>query len=182
MSSPSPTSTFEIRGEYCGFIRTLLGKKRMVLRVAGEETFLKVPRDLRHYLHSVLTAGTDITVVGYETVDDRQHLKRIVSDVRLTGTGQSLSCALCPIHVCAKKNCWHSGGRELWRALESEIARRGVGETVQLKAVRCLDHCKKAPNAEWAGHDFHRCSPADAEQIVATALGEEADAHRRHRS
>ncbi|HEY3901822.1 MAG TPA: (2Fe-2S) ferredoxin domain-containing protein [Chthoniobacter sp.] len=178
MSSPSPTSTFEVRGEYCGFIRTLLGKKRMVLKTAGEETFFKVPRDLRRYLRSVLAPGSEITVTGYEILDDRQHLKRIASDVRLTATGQSLACAQCPIHVCVKKNCWRSGGRELWQALEAAVARRGVGESVQLKAVHCLDHCKKAPNAEWAGNDFHRCTPDDADGIVARALGEEADLPR----
>jgi (2Fe-2S) ferredoxin len=171
-----------MRGEYCGCIRTLLGKKRMVLRAAGEESFLKVPKDLRRYLQSVLVPGTDITVTGYEVLDDRQRLKRVVSDVRLTESGESLTCAQCPIHVCVKKNCWRNGGRELWQALEVAVAGRDAGDKVRLKAVRCLDHCEKGPNVEWAGHDFHRCSPADADRIVAMALGEAAHPKEKHRS
>ena len=39
---------FELRGQFCGFIRTLLGKRRLVLRAGEEEHFLKVEKALRH--------------------------------------------------------------------------------------------------------------------------------------
>jgi hypothetical protein len=34
-----------------------------------------------------------------------------------------------------------------------------------------LDRCKQGPNAEWAGHEFSRCRPIDAERIVEQAAG-----------
>jgi hypothetical protein len=179
MSSSSPASPFELCGEYYGFIRTFLGKKRLVLRMGREETFLKVPKELRRHLQATLATGTAITVLGHEVMDEEhQRPKRVVVDIRLTDDGKSLACELCPIQVCAKKNCWRQGGQELWHALEGEIARRAVSDSVHLKEVHCLDHCKHAPNAEWLGHEFHRCTSADAGKIVATALGEDARARR----
>jgi hypothetical protein len=37
--APSP-SRFEVRGRFAGFFRDIFGKRRMVLRVEGDELFL----------------------------------------------------------------------------------------------------------------------------------------------
>ncbi len=162
MSSHLSTQ-FELRGAYCGFIRTLLGKKRMVLRIGQEEHFLKVEKELRHRLKGTLTPGTEILVLGHERPGDQ---KRVVEEVkRLTADGP-VACAVCPIRVCTKKNCWRNGGKELWQALEESLAQHGLTDAVPLEGVDCLDHCKRGPNAEWQGHDFHYCRPRDAERIV----------------
>jgi hypothetical protein len=174
MSAHQATSHFVLRGEYCGFIRTLLGKKRMVLRVAGEEHFLKVEKDLRHRVKASVAMGTEIVVEGAEEIEEgRVGAKRVVSTVRMAGAEGSAICMQCPIRVCTKNKCWHHGGKELWKALEETIAHRGLGDEVQLEGVHCLDHCKKGPNAEWEGHDFHYCTPRDAARIVATVAGKE---------
>lgn len=165
-----PPTPFELRGEYCGFIRTMLGKKRMVLRIGSEEHFLKVEKALRHRLKNALTPGTEVLVSGHERAGDR---KRVVSNVHVFTAEGPVACATCPIRVCTKNKCWHAGGKELWQALEDTIARRGLMEEVQLEGVHCLDHCKRGPNAEWQGHDFHHCTPRDAERIVGRAAGKD---------
>jgi NADH:ubiquinone oxidoreductase subunit E len=74
--------------------------------------------------------------------------------------------------VCAHKDCWRSGGRELWRELKRQIDEGGLGDIVRLKAVDCLDECKRGPNAEAGGCEFHRCSPRDAENILLQVTGQ----------
>lgn len=160
---------FVLQGEYAGFIRTLLGKRRMVLRTGEEDFFLKVPKDFRHRLAAALAPGSKISVAGHEVCEDGSRgPKLVVSTVQMvTPSGVAIPIG-CPIRVCTKKNCWRSGGKELWDALETQLAERGLTGAIQLEGVDCLDHCKRAPNAEWQGCEFHRCSPADAEKIVDT--------------
>ena len=166
MSSSQP-KTFELRGEFAGFIRTVQGKRRMVLRTDQEDHLLKVPRDLRHHLASTLSPGSHIAVSGEEELDEgKSDPKRVVSKVQLLTPSGTAVPILCPIRVCTKKNCWRSGGKQLWHALEESLARRGLADAVQLEAVDCLDDCDRAPTAEWQGCKFHRCTPADAEKIV----------------
>jgi hypothetical protein len=165
---------FELHGEFAGFIRTLLGKRRMVLRTEKEDCFLKVPKALRHRLTGALYPGTKIAVTGHEVIGEGGSGPRlVVSSVHVVTPSGLEVPAGCPIRVCTKKNCWRSGGKELWHALEGTLAERGLTGVVQLEGVDCLDHCKRAPNAEWQGCEFHRCSPRDAEKIVDAVQDEE---------
>jgi hypothetical protein len=146
----------------------------MVLRIGKEDHFLKVEKELRHRLKTALTPGSEILVSGPEADEHgRPVCKRVVSDVRLMTPHGPVACARCPIRVCTKKTCWRNGGQELWQALEGTLTRRGLTDAVPLEGVHCLDHCKRGPNAEWQGHDFHHCTLRDAERIVATAAGKE---------
>jgi hypothetical protein len=138
----------------------------MVLRVGDEELYLKVRKELREQLLGKVAEGDEIIAVGVDESAGRGR-RLIVSSVR-SASGSAL-CATCPIHVCVKKNCWRSGGRELWAALERRLAEAGLAEVVELKAVDCLDHCKHAPNAEWQGHSYRQCGPAEIAGIVAQA-------------
>lgn len=162
---------FELRGEFAGFIRTVQGKRRMVLRSEGKDWLLKIPKELRHHLTSTLSDGCQLTVVGDELLEaGEQTPKRVVSSVQLlTATGDTVPLH-CPIRVCNKKNCWRSGGKQLWHALEDSLARHGLAESITLEAVDCLDHCKRGPAVEWEGQEFLRCSTEDAETIVAAIL------------
>jgi hypothetical protein len=171
MSAHAPVSSkpFEMQGEFAGFIRSLVGKRRMVLRTEKEDHFLKVPKALRHRLTGALFPGSKIAVTGHEVHEEGgRGPKLVVETVHLVTAAGLEVPAGCPIRVCTKKNCWRSGGKELWHALEAELAERGLTGVVQLEGVDCLDHCKKAPNAEWEGCEFHRCTPRDAERIVDT--------------
>ncbi len=153
-----------MHGEFRGFFRDFLGKRRLVLRVGEEEHYLKVPRELREQLGARIKPGDAIVVGGLEEPGPRGN-RLVVSRVRRAGEADL--CAVCPIVVCAKKNCWRGGGRELWSALERGLAEAGLAEVVKLKAVDCLDRCKHAPNADWQGHEYRRCGPREAAEIVA---------------
>lgn len=163
--SSTAEPTVELRGTFCGFFRDIFGKRRMALRVAKEELYLKVPKELRDQLLGKLAAGDELIAIGVE-----EGGKFVVSSVR-SASGAAI-CAVCPIRVCVKKNCWRSGGRELWAALERRLADAGLAGVVALKEVNCLDHCKHAPNAEWQGHAYRSCGPADAAAIVSQVAAE----------
>jgi len=165
-----PATHFELRGQFCGFIRTLLGKRRMVVRADGEEHFLKMEKELRERLKHTLSPGVEILVSGHERPADG---RRVVSNVHFITPEGPVACATCPVRVCTKKTCWRNGGKELWEAMEASIAHHGLAEEVQLEGVHCLDHCNRGPNAEWQGHNFHHCTPRDAERIITRAAGQD---------
>lgn len=141
----------------------------MVLRVEGEELFLKIPKTLRHELDGRLQPGQEVVVAGCAEEEDHRGRDRRV--VTMVTAAEEAACFTCPIRVCAKKNCWRNGGRELYRELERQIEDAGLSDTVRLKAVDCLDECKHGPNAEVAGREFHRCAPHDAERILRQITG-----------
>ncbi|HEV7404518.1 MAG TPA: (2Fe-2S) ferredoxin domain-containing protein [Chthoniobacteraceae bacterium] len=168
-AEPVITQNAHLRGVFAGFVRTLLGKRRMRLHRAGDELLLKVPKELRHVLEARLTKGQEVVVWGEEEIEKRSHETVFtVSKVQTAGfdTGTPAAFLVSPIHVCSKKNCWRSGGRELDSALRQALDQRGLAGLVEVREVDCLDHCKHAPNCEWSGHVFSRCSPRDATWIV----------------
>lgn len=139
----------------------------MAVRADEAELYLKVPKRLRKTLRSTLAPGQRIFIGGTLKVDRKSGEEhRIVSHVRLAD-GALLAC---PIRVCARKNCWRNGGKELYRALRDGIDEAGLTDDVRLKTVDCLDHCKRGPNAECAGRNFHRCQPTDAAKILQSFL------------
>ncbi len=163
----NPPTDFSLQGEFAGFVRTPAGKKRMVLRVHGEDVFLKVQRELRADLSGRFPRGITVEVAGVVRTElFTGETKRVVTQVRPLATGTPAHP--CTIKICGKKNCWKQGGRELWRAFEAEVAAQGLGESVRLKAVGCLDECKHAPNMECHGHIYRHCSPAQAPAFLAT--------------
>lgn len=136
------------------------------MRVEGAEVFLKVPKHLRKALKESLNPGEKLVASGnLDTVNGSE--RRVVWRVRVAGGAE---CVSCPIRVCARKNCWRNGGKELWKNLERQIAAAELGGVVKLKAVDCLDECKHGPTAECAGRIHRRCAPHDAAQILAPFL------------
>lgn len=162
---------FELLGEFAGFIRTIQGKRRMLLRTSAGDVQLKLPRSLRHQLDGRMSLGTAILVCGLDPGDALDRTPRVVLRVRVSDAAANDPCFTCPIEVCAKKNCWKQGGRELWRALERELA--GIDDAPALEAVHCLDRCKHAPNFDCGGLEFERCTIEHARQFVRdlAALG-----------
>lgn len=170
VSDPAPPQ--ELPGTFGGFVRTLLGERRLLLHAGGEERLLKVPKELRHLLEDRLEKGQAITVHGAEEVEHRSGDRVfLVASVQMEGAhfrgvSRDESCIVCPIQVCAKKNCWRSGGKEVFEALQIALNRRGLSHAVEVQAVGCMDHCKKAPNVSWNSQEYHRVSLRDAEWIV----------------
>ncbi len=134
----------------------------MVLRVEGEEVYLRVTKALKKQFADTLMPGQEIVARGHESSDSRE--KRLVSQIGIPGQSGCLSC---PIRVCVKKDCWRNGGKELWKTLETRIETAGLADTVKLKAVDCLDYCKQGPNMEYGGQTYHHCTPRDADEIMA---------------
>ncbi len=158
------SNAFELQGRFAGFFRDVFGRRRLVLRVAGEERYLKVPKALRKELDGTLRTGQELIVSGSDAPAEADAPgEPVVSQVRVAGQA---ACVTCPIRICTKKNCWRNGGRELWTTLEKKIEAAGLSDSVRLKAVGCMDHCKRGPNAEFGGRDFHHCSTRSADQIL----------------
>jgi NADH:ubiquinone oxidoreductase subunit E len=76
-----------------------------------------------------------------------------------------------PIRLCTKKKCWKNGGKELWYGLEREIDESGLTGVVRLKAVGCLDNCKRGPNLEIEGCLHGRCNRRDAAALIRQIAG-----------
>ena len=152
----------------------------MALRVAGENCLFKVPRLLRRRVIGTFRSGQVLRVVGVEEQSEAGGMARRVVEriVPTDGGGVAVSepiRAVCTVKVCAKKNCWRSGGRELLSALKDEAAACGLTDRVEFKAVGCLDRCKQAPNADSPWREYRRCAPQDARAIlteVAHRLGQ----------
>ena len=169
---------FELAGQFGGFVFTDAGKRRMLLRCGGESRLLKVPRTLRHRVVGKFSLGDAIRVVGTQERDPETGApKQVVSQV-LPAVGHPPATAApvpsarpCTLRVCAKKNCWRQGGRELHEALERQLDALGRPAHVTLKPVGCLDHCKHAPNVECGSRVHSRCSPDEAAAIIARAAG-----------
>lgn len=156
-----------------GFILTLRGKRRMVLRTDGGEVQLKVAKALRKELSESLEAGARVLVQGTEEREAFSgNLKRTVLEARvLSASGNPISaCAECPIRVCAKKNCWKGGGKEVYEALCRELEEAGLAGEVEVKKVGCLDNCKRGPNLLYRKRLHERCTPAHAAAIVAKII------------
>jgi len=160
-------SNFTRMGEFAGFIRNIEDKRRMLVRVNDTDTVeMKVPKALRRRFEPQLREGMRIVVTGIEYRDFADHLKLVVSEVRLLSPAPAATnaCVRCPIRVCAKKNCWKIGGKELFEALKAK-----PGE-MDVQAVGCLDNCKHGPTIAIGKKIIGRCNPRQLDELIATAV------------
>jgi Thioredoxin-like [2Fe-2S] ferredoxin len=159
---------FDLIGEFAGFIRNAEGKRRMVLRVEHTESItLKLPKELRRQFESRLIPGTRIAVIGIEYRDFMGASKWVVSHLRfLSPTPTPDPCIQCPIRVCAKKNCWKNGGREIFEQLQARAAELGLQNVINVKAVSCLDNCKRGLNVQVGKKLFERCGAETVDKIL----------------
>ena len=165
MSDPLVSIPFALTGDFGGFVSTPTGKRRLRLRMGDYECLLKVPRLLRRSLIGKLRPGETIRVAGVEDRDPETGvLRRVATQVASNG---AVAVAACPVLVCAKKNCWRNGGRELWAALERERDALGLAGRIELRRVGCLDRCSSAPNVDCGDAEYTRCSPETAHKILS---------------
>lgn len=170
-------SRFELRGVFLGFIHTREGKRRLLLRVEEEEIRMKLPKDLRHYFSRQLVAGQTILVAGIERREFfTGEVKRTVTALfpDKAGAPPLPACSTCAIRFCGKKNCWKSGGKALFHALERRIEEEGLAESIKLKVVGCMDHCDDAPNLECGITHLARCTPEMANRLLDSLTGKPA--------
>jgi hypothetical protein len=166
---------FELRGEFGGFVRTAKGKRRLLLRVSGDELRLKVPKLLRRQIGATLGPGSEIEVFGFELRDRlTERIKREVARFQVINARPPIEAprGLCKIRVCTKANCWEQGGRELWRALEQKLQDADLTEQVEVKGVRCLGRCKLAPNLAFHREYHERCQLSSLDPLVLKVSAE----------
>ena len=171
MSDLTTFHPFDLTGEFGGIVLTGAGKRRLRLRVGGTERLLKAPRELRRRLIGRFRPGQTIRVSGTEERHDPEGADKWVVSAVLPVDGAAnaagtASTPTAPIRVCAKRDCWRQGGRELYAALEHGLEARGLDGQVRLKAVNCLDRCKQGPNIDWGREEFSRCTLRDAEILL----------------
>ena len=174
MSDFPSSQPFDLTGEFGGIVLTEAGKRRLRLRVGGTERLLKVPRDLRRRMIGNFRPGQTMRVSGTEDRHDSSgHSKWVVSAMLPVSAASAAATAQAvptgDIQVCAKKNCWRNGGRELLAALERGVEERGLTGEVRVKAVGCLDRCKQGPNMDWGNQEFSRCTLRDADAMLDRA-------------
>jgi hypothetical protein len=131
--SEGVSTGFEVQGRFAGFFRDIFGKRRMALRVAGEEIYLKVPKALRKELEPILVPGEEVVVLGRDAFDGRD--ARVVSELRFRDRP---GCIACPIRVCTKKSCWRNGGKELWATTASAGPTPNVEDMIFTTADRMM--------------------------------------------
>lgn len=177
------STRFELTGEFTGFVRNREGKRRMLLRVEESELLtLKLPKELRKRFETVLQPGTRVAVLGIEYRDFAGDAKYVVSYLRVMSPAPAPApaatpapavaidaCAKCTIRVCAKKNCWKDGGKEVFERLRARVTELGLQEAVDVKAVGCLDNCKRGPNVECGKKLFEKCDASSVDEIVDRA-------------
>jgi hypothetical protein len=161
---------FAASGEFRGFVTNAEGKRRVLLRIDGSDVAFKLPKELRRRYEDELAVGQTLQVEGRERIDEfTGREKRVIERLRIVGgAAPAGACASCTIQVCTKKNCWHSGGRALWRHLEETIAARGLSAVVRLETVRCLDHCKHAPVLAIGKQCHLDCDRETADRLLDT--------------
>lgn len=155
-------SAFTFTGEFAGYIRLADGKKHLVLRALSQEMMFKVPRELREEVEGMLLRGGIITVHGVEEPSEGHH-QFVVSALDL-GPGNRPEA--CTVRVCAKKNCWRQGGKELARAVEHELEAAGLSRMVRVKLASCLDCCKRAPAMACNEHCMDLCTHETARALA----------------
>ncbi len=187
MIDPTLSTPFDLTGEFGGIVFTDAGKRRLLLRCGdGQEWLLKVPKTMRRRMAGNFRPGQTIRVAGAEERDpftgaSKWAVTAVLPVVGEEGVGEEgvgespvvpppvvamPAVAAGPIRVCAKKNCGRQGGREIFAALERGLAERGLEGEVRIKAVSCLDRCKQAPNVDWGGREWTRCTARDVESIL----------------
>jgi hypothetical protein len=156
-----------------GFARNDEGKRRLLLRLRDDSQLeFKVDKEIRKKFDEELVPGALITVTGFQRFSLPAKVKRVIQRIRIQFSPPRKvdPCAKCPVHVCAKKNCWKSGGKELMAELRVKIHAAGLDDSVDLRPVGCLDECKKAPNIEFGKKVLTRCTSETVDQIVASLL------------
>lgn len=75
------------------------------------------------------------------------------------------------VHVCMT-GCRAHGAASVKKALEAEVEKQGLSESVEIRSTGCQGFCAKAPvvSLEPLGVQYHEVAPEDAAEITARTL------------
>ncbi|MFM9267340.1 (2Fe-2S) ferredoxin domain-containing protein [Tychonema sp. BBK16] len=176
-TSCKQVSEFSLEGEILSLIIED-GYKLKYLRIScdrGVEFLVKLCKELRASLSSVLTPGLRVQVVG-----EKEHnlkngkIKLKAYSLKLSGsndqglkqldrtnvpvgiviadrtkppqTPKAATKTNAKILVCQKSDCQKRGGAAVCKALEDALNSRGLAKQVTVQGTGCLKQCKAGPN------------------------------------
>lgn len=176
-ASCKQVSEFSLEGEILSLI-VEDGYKLKYLRISsdrGIEYLVKLCKELRASLSSVLTPGLRVQVAGEKQLNLKNgKLKLKAYSLKLSGSDdrvqQPLDLANAPVAlvtsppttapqtavtdpktktkilVCQKSDCQKRGGAAVCKALENALNSRGLEGQVTVVGTGCLKQCKAGPN------------------------------------
>ena len=156
-------STYQIEGEFLGFLPNSAGKlKHIQLRVGERIIPIKLAKELRETLGRKLVEGDRLLVFLEQTGSGLSSKLKLKSDrVERLGTGdeslvirstsvlsnsQPAKNQKGKILICRKSSCSKRGGKQLYRALTETLNQLGLQDRVTIELTGCQKQCKKAPS------------------------------------
>ena len=166
-------SEFNFEGQFLGFVakangklkylRIALAKRDAIASFPQHELFIKLSKELRLTLGSVLRPGAWIQVRGEKKQNgqtDKLRLKAyqvnsrdaMSQDYSLNNTQTTPTVEVLPpqpkvkILVCQKSSCLKRGGKGLYQALERGLHDRGLQDRVTVERTSCLKRCSSGPS------------------------------------
>jgi (2Fe-2S) ferredoxin len=156
-------STYQIEGEFIGFIPKPGGELKYIQVQVGEQIVpIKLAKELRETLGRKLVEGDRLSVLLEQTDFGGGSKLKLKSD-RVTTLGSenkslvSQSESVLPssleaqnkkgkILLCRKSSCSKRGGKQLYLALTETLKQLGLQDRVKIELTGCQKQCKKAPS------------------------------------
>lgn len=155
----SATSTFRLEGRFVDF----LGKgeeepKLLWIDTPEGERYIKLSKELRHPLRTVLQPGDWLEIFG------KQKYKSKTGELKLKAQHVRLKTAVKPdeqlkvvppatpapkpkasIILCQKSSCRKRGASEVCQAATEALHNCGLEDQVAIKGTGCMKQCKQGP-------------------------------------
>jgi hypothetical protein len=135
--------------------------KYLRVAIADQESWIKLPKELRHSFDPHLSVGSWLEIRGTQRLDRKKGILKLEassfvtansphpvfnqashSQIAIAKKKNQASCIL----ICQKSDCWQRGGKEVYQELEQELRDRGLEDQVQIQKTGCQRQCKQAPN------------------------------------
>ena len=161
-------STYEVKGEFLGFIPKPGGELKYIQVQVGERIIpIKLAKELRETLGQKLLEGDLISISLEQTILGNMSKLKLKTDrveklstksescvfestsISLTSsskTSKSDKNKTGKILLCRKSSCSKRGGKQLYSALTETLNQLGLQNRVTIELTGCQKQCKKAPS------------------------------------
>ena len=152
-------STYQIEGEFLGFLPNSEGKIKHIQVQVGERIIpIKLAKELRETLGRKLVKGDRLSISLEQKGSGLGSKLKLKSDrVTIVNSQDKLLVSESPISkskkkqqgkilLCRKSSCAKRGGKQLYRALTETLERLQLQDKVKIELTGCQKQCKKAPS------------------------------------
>ena len=156
-------STYEIQGEFLGFIPKPGGELKYIQVQVGERIIpIKLAKELRKNLGQKLVEGDHLSIFLEQTIlgnSSKLKLKTerveklntkseslVFESSSASKTSKSEKNKKGKILLCHKSSCSKRGGKQLYRSLTETLNQLGLQNRVTIELTGCQKQCKKAPS------------------------------------